>query len=97
MKNYVRSLDIKSKTDRLDARAIAQFGLERMLQPWQAPSTQLRILKALVREYDAATEQLTKIKNQLHAKDHSYQPAIQTLARLERNTNSMSSTQSNRG
>jgi transposase len=83
MKNYVRSLDIKSKTDRLDARAIAQFGLERMLQPWQAPSTQLRILKALVREYDAATEQLTKIKNQLHAKDHSYQPAIQTLARLE--------------
>ena len=82
MKNYVKSLDIKSKTDRLDARAIAQFGLERMLQPWQPPSIQVRTLKALVREYDAATEQLTKIKNQLHAKDHSYQPARQTLARL---------------
>jgi len=83
MKNYVKSLDIKSKTDRLDARAIAQFGLERMLQPWQVPSTQLRTLKALVREYDTATEQLTKIKNQLHAKDHSYRPAMQTLARLD--------------
>ena len=82
MKNYVKSLDIKSKTDRLDARAIAQFGLERMLQLWQPPSTQLRMLKALVREYDAATEQLTKIKNQLHAKEHSYQPAAQTLDRL---------------
>lgn len=82
MKNYVKSLDIKSKTDRLDARAIAQFGLERMLQPWQPPSTQMRLLKALVREYDTVIEQLTKIKNQLHAKDHSYQPAMQTLARL---------------
>lgn len=82
MKNYVKSLDTKSKTDRLDARAIAQFGLERMLQPWQPPSAQMRILKALVREYDAATEQLTTIKNQLHAKEHGYQPAPQTLARL---------------
>src|SRR3990172_7351544 len=82
MKNYVKSLDIKSKTDRLDARAIAQFGLQRVLQPWQPPSTQLRMLKALVREYDAAVEQVTKIKNQLHAKHHSYRPAPQTLARL---------------
>jgi transposase len=82
MKNYVKSLDIKSKTDRLDARAIAQFGLERVLHPWEPPSLQLRTLKALVREYDAATQQVTKIKNQLHAKEHSYQPATQTLARL---------------
>lgn len=82
MKNYVKSLDIKSKTDRLDARAIAQFGLERVLQPWRPPSTQLRMLKALVREYDAAVEQVTKIKNQLHAKHHSYRPAPQTMARL---------------
>lgn len=82
MKNYVKSLDVKSKTDRLDARAIAQFGLERVLQPWQPPSAQLRMLKALVREYDAAVEQVTKIKNQLHAKHHSYRPAPQILARL---------------
>jgi|APIni6443716594_1056825.scaffolds.fasta_scaffold106439_1 transposase len=83
MKHYVQSLDVKSKTDQLDARAIAQFGLERSLQPWQPPTPQLRALKALVREYDTLTEHVTRIKNQLHAKEHSYEPAEQTLARLE--------------
>lgn len=83
MKHYIKSLDIKSKTDRLDARAIAQFGLERTLQPWQPPTPQLRVLKSLVREYDALTEHVTRIKNQLHAKEHSYEPAAQTLERLQ--------------
>lgn len=82
MKNYVKSLDVKSKTDRLDARAIAQFGLERILEPWYPPTPQLRMLKALVREYDTITDHITAIKNQMHAKEHSHLPPQQTLERL---------------
>lgn len=81
LKHYFKSLDTKSKTDRLDARGIAQFGLERPLQAWTPPSAQMRTLKALVREYSALTEQATQIKNQCHAKRHGHQPLPQSLQR----------------
>lgn len=82
LKHYVQSLDTKSKTDRLDARGIAQFGLERPLEAWHPPSMQLRTLKALAREHSTLNEQATQIKNQLHAKEHSHQPVPQSLERL---------------
>jgi transposase len=82
LKHYFQSLDNKSKTDRLDARGIAQFGLERTLELWQPPSAQLRALKALTREYSTLNEQATQIKNQLHAKNHSHSPVPQSLERL---------------
>jgi transposase len=82
MKNFVKTLDTKSKTDRLDARAIAQFGLERSLEPWIPPSPQLRTLKILAREYDALVQQTVRIRNQIHAKDHTVTPPPETIARL---------------
>lgn len=82
MKNFIKTLDNKSKTDRLDARAIAQFGLERTLEPWTPPSAQLRTLKILAREYDALVQQAVKVGNQMHAKDHAYTPPPETIARL---------------
>jgi len=82
LKYFMKSLDNKSKTDRLDARAIAQFGLERTLEPWTPPSAQLRTLKILAREYDALVQQAVKVRNQMHAKDHAYTPPPETIARL---------------
>jgi transposase len=83
MKHYFQSLDTKSKTDRLDARGIAQFGLERELDLWKPPSAQMRALKALTREYSTLSEQATQIKNQIHAKDHSHYPVPQSLDRMQ--------------
>ena len=83
MKHYTKTLEIKSKTDALDARAISQFGLERPLTKWTPPSPQLRRLKELTREHDALQEHATALKNQLHAKHHSHQPGGATLRRLE--------------
>lgn len=83
LKHYVKTLDGKSKTDKLDARGIAQFGLERPLTPWEPPSAQLRRLKELSREHETIQEHATQVKNQLHAKDHSQAPGEATLARLE--------------
>lgn len=82
IKNFAKSLDNKSKTDGLDARSICQFGLERPLNAWQPPSPQMRSLKALTREYQTVQQMATQVKNQLHAKGHSYKPSQETLTRL---------------
>lgn len=80
-KNFSKTLDIKSKTDKLDARMITQFGLERQMQLWQLPSPLMKALKALTREYNSIKEMSTQVKNQLHAREYSYQPLKESLKR----------------
>jgi len=81
-KNYSKTLDIKSKTDKIDTRMLAQFGLERQLRLWQAPPSLIKTLKALTRERQSIKALAVQVKNQLHAKEHSYQPSKQTIKRL---------------
>ncbi len=82
LKHFARTLDNKSKTDRLDAQSICQFGLERTLTSWQPPSPQMKLLKELTREYDSIQQMATQVKNQLHAKHYSHQPLTGTTQRL---------------
>ncbi len=82
-KNYSKTLDIKSKTDKLDARMITQFGLERQTQLWSLPTPLMKEIKALTREYNSIKRMAVQIKNQLHAKEHSFQPLKQSLKRGE--------------
>jgi len=82
IKHFAKTLEAKSKTDRLDARSICQFGLERPLSPWQAPTPQMKLLRELVREHNTLQQMATQVKNQLHAKDHTYQPSAETTKRL---------------
>lgn len=71
-KYFAKSLEIKSKTDELDAVMLAQLGLSRNLKAWTPPSEGLRKLKSLCREYQAAIKTLTQLKNRLHAKEKAY-------------------------
>lgn len=80
-KNFSKTLDIKSKTDKLDAKMITQFGLERQLQLWQVPSPTIKALKSLTREYNAIKRMAAQVKNQLHAKEHSFEPLKESLKR----------------
>ncbi len=82
LKHFAKTLDNKSKTDRLDARSICQFGLERGLTRWQPSSPQMRLLKELTREYDTIQRMATQVKNQLHAKDFAHKPLAETTKRL---------------
>jgi transposase len=82
VKHFIKTLEGKSKTDRLDARSICQFGLERPLSLWQAPTPQMKLLKELAREYNTVQEMATQVKNQLHAKDYTYEPSPETTKRL---------------
>lgn len=83
IKNYMRALDNKSKTDNLDAYAITLFGLEKSLKKWQLPDKLFKTLKELTREYTNIKSQSTRAKNRIHAKEHSHKPTAETLNRIK--------------
>ena len=72
VKNFAKSLNIKTKTDGVDAQLLSRIGLERSLTHWKMPSKMMREIKFLSREYREVKAKLVVIKNQLHAKEHSY-------------------------
>lgn len=81
VKNYSKTLENKSKTDKLDSLTITKFALERKMQTWQLPSPLTRQLKALSREYNSIKQMTTQVKNQIHAKEFSHEPLKQSLKR----------------
>ena len=83
-KKYAESLNIKSKTDEIDAKVLAQMGVERKLSLWTPASVQMRNLKQLSRERNALIDEQTAIKNQNHALKHSHEPDQKTLERINK-------------
>ena len=80
-RKYGQSLGIKSKTDKIDARTLAQMGLERTLRLWQPVSPGLLELKQLTRERDALVRNRTSVANLLHACRHQGKPNKDSIAR----------------
>ena len=72
VKYYFKSINIKSKTDKIDAQLISRYGLERRCTEWHPFSPHIRSLKHLSREYRDLKKQLNQLKNRLHAKQHAY-------------------------
>jgi len=81
--NYMRTLDIKTITDKSCSAAIAQFGLERKLTEWKRPNKIYKSLKQLTRERDQIVEARAVIKNQLHAEQSEAYPIKNTIKRCE--------------
>lgn len=73
-KAYAKSLNAKSKTDSIDAKILAQMGLERQLEIWQPASHNMRRIKRLCRERVALQEQKTITLNQNHARSCEHKP-----------------------
>ena len=83
-KKYIDSLDSKSKTDKIDSRALGQMGIERDLREWK-PSENIYIeLKILTRERGALKNDITRLKNQLYAEEHSYYTYKKTILRYNK-------------
>lgn len=81
---YAKSLNWKSKTDRIDAKVLATLGLERKLPVWQVPDEDLRVVKQLTRERQELIKQRTRINNQLHSKKAAYRPTKAALSRAKK-------------
>jgi len=81
-KNYARTLENKSKTDSIDSKVLTQLGLERKLVHWEIPNPLYRELKSLTRERTSLLSMSLQLKNQLHAKKHSFSPGKTTVKRI---------------
>jgi transposase len=71
VKHYAKSLNVKTKTDIVDARIIAQMGAERNLPHWQPPSAILKQLRDLTRLYTDLKKERTVYLNRLDSEKAS--------------------------
>jgi transposase len=82
IKGYLKFLNLKSKTDQLEAEALAELGIQQELPAWEPASPQMYSLKGLSRERNTLIEQKTVIMNRLHAEQARQSPDRGTLKRL---------------
>jgi transposase len=82
-KAFMKSLSQYSKNDKIDAQALAQMGLERVLDIWVAPSDNTLKIKRLSRERQMLLADQTSVKNQLHAFNHGYECEKSTEKRFD--------------
>jgi len=75
-KHYFSSLNIKTKTDAVDARILSQFGVERTHKAWSPPPPVLLQLRNLTRYHVQLQEQKTALGNIKHSKDCSHDVQI---------------------
>jgi len=71
VKHYAKSLNIKTKTDIVDARIIARMGAERELPIWQPPVPILKQLRDLTRLYLDLKHERTVYLNRLESENAS--------------------------
>ena len=78
---YKKSLNVKSKTDEIDAKVLAEMGLERKLTVWNPGSEEMRTIKTFTRERLRLQKVKTMISNQLHAENKSHNPRKEAVIR----------------
>lgn len=71
VKYYAKALNIKTKTDKVDARLIARMGIEHKLDTWTPPKEIYRRLRSLTRHLEELKAQKLSVNNQLEALSHS--------------------------
>jgi transposase len=80
--NYIRTLDVKTITDKTCSEAITRFGLERQLEDWRKPDEIFMVLKQLTRERDQIVDERTVAKNRLHAEEKEAFPNVNSIKRI---------------
>jgi len=82
-KYYFKSLELKTKTDKVDAKMLSQMGLERSIPGWEPMGCEMKLIKQLSREYRDNKIELNRLKNQLHAKEHAYKSSPELISRIK--------------
>ena len=80
---YAKSLDYKSKNDKIDARMLSQMSLERELPQWCPSSDKMLEIKRLCRERDEVVCESVAFSNRLHAKNYSHEPLKSSIKRAQ--------------
>jgi len=82
-KAYSKSLNLKSKTDKIDAKMLGLMGLERDLPKWNPSSNNIFTIKQLTRDRVSLLEEKHSLSNKLHALNHSFEPHKEVIKRLK--------------
>lgn len=72
---FAKSNNLKTKTDKVDSKMIAAFGMEKTLGAedlWTPPSKGFKVIRDLTREHTSLKKALTAAKSQLHAMGHAH-------------------------
>ena len=80
---FMKTLSVKTVNDKVSAQMLAQFGLEKKLEPWQPPHEVYNELRQLTRERDQLMGEQTQVKNQLHAEKSGAWPNAGSLKRMQ--------------
>jgi len=81
--SYIRTLEIKTITDKTCSEAIVRFGLERNLNLWKRPKEVYKQLQQLTRERDQLVAERVVAKNQLHAEESEAFPNKNSVKRVK--------------
>ena len=76
IKAFGVSRRVRTKTDKVDARLIAEFCVERSPEPWQVPSQGEQVLRALVLRLEALQTMRTQENNRLEVAREPVKPGI---------------------
>ena len=75
IKYFAKSCNLKTKTDKVDSKMIAEFGIEKNLSGtdlWTPPSKEFKTIRDLVREQASIKKVQISAKLQLHALNSSH-------------------------
>lgn len=79
IKGYAESRLLRQKTDRADARLIAQFCAEQKPEAWQPPTPQVRELQRLVARWEAVRDLGTQERIRLHEAQGQARASVQRI------------------
>ena len=86
---FLRTMPVKTVTDKVSAKVLAQMGLEKKLDAWSPPKEEYKVLRQLTRERDQLLAERTQVKNQLHAEKSGAWPNPQSVKRAQQRINYM--------
>ena len=83
IKGYLKFLNQKSKTDKIEAEGLADLGIHQALPGWEPVSPQMYSIKKLSRERNTLIDEKTVVSNRLHAEKACKDPDRRTIKRLK--------------
>jgi transposase len=76
VKDFGRSLGVRTKTDGVDSRVLARYGALLNPRPWTPPAQEARVLQALLSRREAIAQDLQRERNRLEKADATETPSI---------------------
>jgi transposase len=83
-KKYMTALGIKTKNDKVDAKALSWMGAQQALETWEPMGQFFYELRSITRHNQALKESKTSFNNQLEAVNHSMYPCKETIKSLKK-------------